>query len=164
MINETIDYNALIDEAMHSVVKRTLESIHNDQIPGEHHFLISFFTKHKGVTISSRLLEKYPEEMTIILQHQFENLTVNEDKFSVILTFGGIKELLEIPYQALISFVDPSVNFGLHFRHEVIQDKPAKKTAKITPEKSKKEKLSKPEQSNNVITLDQFRKKRNQSN
>ncbi len=152
MTTDNINYNELIDEAMHGVVKQSLYYAHNDKLPGEHHFYITFFTKHPGVSISSKLKLKYPEEMTIVLQHEFKNLVVTEGNFSVTLIFGGTEERITIPYRAITAFADPSVKFGLQFRHD-IEKIPAKKAEKAL----KKEK--KQHDTNNVITLDKFRKK-----
>src|SRR5262249_46604037 len=84
-------------------------------LPGEHHFFITFVSKAEGVKLSPRLLAQYPEEMTIILQHQFWDLTVLDDRFEVGLSFGGIPERLVVPFGAIKSFLDPSVKFGLQF-------------------------------------------------
>ncbi len=111
-----IDYSKLIDESMHLIVRKALENVSENGLQGDHHFYISFYTKSEGVQISDKLLKKYPEEMTIVLQHQFQDLRVKEDGFEVSLSFGGVREKLIIPYNALTAFADPSVKFGLQFR------------------------------------------------
>ncbi len=111
----TIDYDALQQEAMRGLVRSVLTETAKTGLPGEHHFYISFNTRAPGVTLSRRLKEKYPREMTIVLQHRFWGLTVSDDRFEVNLTFDGIPERLVIPFQAIRVFVDPSVRFGLQF-------------------------------------------------
>lgn len=112
-----IDYGMLVDEAMHQIVKKSLEFLDENHFVDGHHFFISFATKHIGVVLSEKLLAKYPEEMTIVLQHQFEDLVIDNDKFAITLSFDGIKERIIIPYKALTAFADPAVKFGLQFRH-----------------------------------------------
>ncbi|MDQ0505046.1 SspB family protein [Xanthobacter agilis] len=110
-----IRYDLLAQEALRSVVRRVLLDVAKDGLPGDHHFYISFDTRAPGVRLSQRMREKYPEEMTIVLQHQFWDLSVNEAAFEVGLSFGGIPEKLLIPFSALKGFFDPSVKFGLQF-------------------------------------------------
>lgn len=117
MSKNYIDYGILIDEAMHFIVKKSLKLASSTKLIGDHHFFISFLTKYPGVQLSSKLKYKYPEEMTIVLQFQFEALTVEEDHFSVVLSFDNIKELIVIPFASITAFADPSVKFGLQFRH-----------------------------------------------
>ena len=112
---EIIDYPALIDNAMRGVVRQALEHGHAEGLPGDHHFFISFQTAYPGVDISDTLKTRYPEEMTIVLQHQFWDLTVEQDKFSVMLSFNNTPEKLVIPFDALTAFADPSIKFGLQF-------------------------------------------------
>lgn len=110
-----IDYEALQQDAMRGVVRAVLNQIVKSGLPGEHHFYISFLTQSPGVILSKRLKEKYPHEMTIVLQHRFWDLIVSEDRFEVKLTFDGIPERLVIPYRSIKVFIDPSVRFGLQF-------------------------------------------------
>lgn len=111
----TIDYEALQQEAMRGVVRSVLRETERSGLPGEHHFYISFNTHSPGVILSRRLKEKYQHEMTIVLQHRFWGLVVNDDRFEVNLTFDGIPERLVVPFQAIRVFVDPSVRYGLQF-------------------------------------------------
>ncbi|MGL4396134.1 MAG: SspB family protein [Hyphomicrobium sp.] len=111
----TIDYEALQQDAARGIVRAALQQIVKTGLPGEHHFYISFLTGAPGVVLSKRLKEKYPHEMTIVLQHRFWDLLVSEDRFEVKLTFDGIPERLVIPFSALKVFIDPSVRFGLQF-------------------------------------------------
>lgn len=110
-----IDFPSLIDHAMRDVVRRVLEIVEKNGLPGDHHFFISFKTEYPGVTISNALLSRHPSEMTIVLQHQFWDLKVEEERFSITLSFNNIPEKLVIPFQAMTAFADPSVKFGLQF-------------------------------------------------
>ena len=112
---QTIDYEALQQDAMRGVVRAVLNQIVKTGLPGEHHFYISFLTQAPGVILSKRLKEKYPQEMTIVLQHRFWDLLVSEDRFEVKLTFDGVPERLVVPYRSVKVFIDPSVRFGLQF-------------------------------------------------
>ena len=173
MSNHFIDYGKLIDDAMHVIVKQALGYVKNGSLPGKHHFFISFLTSHPGVQISKALKEKYPEEMTIVLQHQFENLKVTDEYFSVILSFDNVKEKVEIPFDSLIAFADPSVKFGLQFSHmdekqddEAPEEQSSTAQETIPPEESKtgKKKGKKTKETtataaNNVVDIDAFRKK-----
>ena len=115
MATDHIRYDVLARDALRGVLRRVLADAAEHGLPGEHHFFITFVSKAEGVKLSSRLLAQYPEEMTIILQHQFWDLTVLEDRFEVGLSFGGIPERLVVPFSAIKSFLDPSVKFGLQF-------------------------------------------------
>jgi len=110
-----IDYEALAQSAMRGVVRTVLGRVAKSGLPGEHHFYIAFRTDAPGVALSKRLLQKYPEEMTVVLQHRFWDLAVSEDRFEVKLTFDGIAERLSIPFSAIKVFFDPSVPYGLQF-------------------------------------------------
>jgi hypothetical protein len=140
-------YDLLTQQALRGVVRNVLiEVAKKKMLPGDHHFYISFDTQAEGVRMSDRLRAQYPEQMTIILQHQFWDLTVTERGFEVGLSFGGIPEKLGIPFEAINGFFDPSVQFGLQFEEETegqdrqspanaqgkVQDKPAKKK-RVTP-------------------------------
>lgn len=111
----TIDYEALQQEAMRSVVRAVLQRAVKSGLPGDHHFYISFLTQSPGVILSKRLREKYPHEMTIVLQHRFWDLIVSDDRFEVKLTFDSIPERLVVPFASIKVFIDPSVKFGLQF-------------------------------------------------
>jgi hypothetical protein len=115
MATDHIRYDVLARDALRGVLRKVLTDAAAHGLPGEHHFFITFVSKADGVRLSPRLLAQYPEEMTIILQHQFWDLTVLEDRFEVGLSFGGIPERLVVPFSAIKSFLDPSVKFGLQF-------------------------------------------------
>jgi uncharacterized protein len=115
MAVDHIRYDLLTQDAMRGVVRRVLKEAALKGLAGEHHFFISFATRSPGVKISSRLQTQYAEEMTIVLQHQFWDLSVTDDAFEVGLSFNGIPERLTVPFAAIKGFFDPSVNFGLQF-------------------------------------------------
>src|SRR3954469_888785 len=115
MATDHIRYDVLAREALRGVLRRVLTDAAEHGLPGEHHFFITFISTAEGVKLSPRLLAQYPEEMTIILQHQFWDLVVTEDRFEVGLSFGGIPERLVVPFASIKSFFDPSVQFGLQF-------------------------------------------------
>ena len=126
MATDHIRYDVLARDALRGVLRRVLSDAAAHGLPGEHHFFITFVSKAEGVKLSPRLLAQYPEEMTIILQHQFWDLVVTEDRFEVGLSFGGIPERLVVPFHAIKSFFDPSVQFGLQFEpSEAIAETPA---------------------------------------
>jgi hypothetical protein len=114
-MTDLIRYDLLAQDALRGVVRKVLSDVARSGLPGEHHFFIAFDTRAEGVKLSSRMKAKYPEEMTIVLQHQFWDLDVGEDSFSVGLSFGGVAEKLIIPFSAIKGFFDPSVQFGLQF-------------------------------------------------
>jgi hypothetical protein len=114
MSSDIIRYDLLVQDALRGVMRKVLaDAALTGRLPGEHHFTISFRTKAPGVKISKRLAEQWPQEMTIILQHQYSNLNVDDDGFSVGLSFRSIPEQLYIPFDAVTVFSDPSVGFGL---------------------------------------------------
>lgn len=115
MPTDLIRYDLLAQDALRGVVKRVLVDAAKEGLPGDHHFYITFDTRAPGVRLSNRMREKYPQEMTVVLQHQFWDLVVTEHTFEVGLSFGGIPERLLVPFEAIKGFFDPSVQFGLQF-------------------------------------------------
>jgi hypothetical protein len=138
---DQIRYDLLTQQALRGVVRNVLADAAKKGLPGDHHFYISFDTRADGVRLSDRLRAQYPDEMTIILQHQFWNLKVGDDEFEVGLSFGGIPERLTVPYEAINGFFDPSVQFGLQFEEVTegeerpapanVQDPPATKKKRL---------------------------------
>ena len=120
MANDHFRYDLMVQDALRGVVRRVLDEVLRNGLPGEHHFFISFNTKAPGVKLSARLRQQYPKEMTIVMQHQFWELSVNDLQFEVGLSFGGIPEKLTVPFAAVTEFFDPSVQFGMKI--EVMQD------------------------------------------
>lgn len=115
MTRQGIDYGGMMHRAMQGLIANILRDVAENGLPGEHHFFITFDTRVEGVEMADWLRDRYPEEMTIVIQHWFDNLTVDEDGFTITLNFGNSPEPLRIPFDALRTFVDPSVEFGLQF-------------------------------------------------
>lgn len=115
MSTDLIRYDLLVQEALKGVVRRVLTDAVRDGLPGDHHFYVSFRTDHPNARVSARLRERYPRDMTIVLQHQFDGLSVGDTAFEVGLSFSNIPERLRVPFDALTGFFDPSVQFGLKF-------------------------------------------------
>ena len=147
-----LPYDLWTEEALRQVVVRALAHVGAEGMPGEHHFYVSFRTDRPGVSIPTRLLTQYPHEMTIVLQHQFWDLTVDEPGgwFSVGLSFGGIPTILHVPFQAVTAFADPHVQFGLRFRPP---GEEAANDAKEPPP------VPEPSETPQVVSLDAFRRK-----
>jgi hypothetical protein len=114
-VSEGIDYPGLLRRATLGLVREALELAASEGLPGEHHFFLTFRTTEEGVELPASLARQYPDTMTIVLQHQFWNLDVGDEGFAVTLRFGGQHERLRVPWDALTSFLDPSVPFGLDF-------------------------------------------------
>jgi len=123
MSTDLVRYDLLVQEALKSVVRRVLSDASREGLPGEHHFYISFRTDHPGAKVSQRLREKYPNEMTIVLQHQFDQLVVHDAGFEVGLSFSGFPERLRVPFDALTGFFDPSVQFASSLRRTMSRRK-----------------------------------------
>lgn len=115
MPDDAIRYDVLVQEALRGMVRNLLLEVSTRGLPGDHHFFITFETPAEGVRMSNRLREQYPEEMTVVLQHQFRDLKISDAGFEVVLSFGGVPERLGIPFAAVKSFTDPSVQFALQF-------------------------------------------------
>ena len=113
-----IDYGRLMHRAMRGLIHEVLTEVSQTGLPGDHHFFITFDTRHSGVEIADWLSDRYPDEMTVVMQHWFESLDVFEDGFAVTLNFGDAPERLHIPFDAIRTFVDPSVEFGLRFEEQ----------------------------------------------
>ena len=118
MAVDHIRYDILAQDALRGVVRRVLTDAAKNGVPGEHHFYISFDTRAEGVRLSPRMRAQYPEEMTVVLQHQFWDLEVTEAGFEVGVAFGGVPERLAVPFAAIKGFFDPSVQFGLQFQQD----------------------------------------------
>jgi hypothetical protein len=114
-MTRSLDYGNLMHRAMRGLIKDVLTDVQANGLPGDHHFFITFDTQHEDVDIAEWLTQRYPEEMTVVMQHWYDNLNVTDDGFFITLNFGDQPEPLYIPYDAIITFVDPSVEFGLRF-------------------------------------------------
>ncbi|AIK97008.1 SspB family protein [Candidatus Odyssella acanthamoebae] len=159
----TFDYENLVQESLRNVIKETLATVVKDGLPGKHHFYISFKTDYPGVDLPDYLREEYPDDITIVLQYEFWDLEVGEKTFNVTLCFNDVHERLTIPLGAVVSFVDPSVKFGLQFTPaevdadaELVQLDNQKKTPKTVIERDEQ---ANPGDGTNIITLDAFRRK-----
>ena len=118
MADDLIRYDVLAQEALRGVVRKVMAEVAQTGLPDEHHFFITFDTRFPGVRISSRLAAQYPDEMTVVMQHQFWDLTVTDTMFEIGLSFNGVAEQLVVPFKAISAFVDPHASFGLKFDAE----------------------------------------------
>ena len=155
-----IPYDEIVQDALRAVVGRVLGEVEKSGgLPGEHHFYITFRTRAPGVSIPKHLLERFPDEMTIVVQHRFWDLKVEENAFSVGLSFGGVPATLHVPFAAVTQFHDPAVEFALTF-HADAAEEPAEEHEEAesdTPEeKAKKEQ---DDDGSNVVNVDFTRKK-----
>lgn len=164
-------YDQLAQNALRGVVREALRKVEKTGLPGEHHFYIAFNTRYPGVNIGERLAQRYPREMTIVLQHQFSGLRVSEDHFDVELSFDNVPERLSIPFAAIKGFLDPAVQFGLQFEvvpadikmpveaHKEDEAKPLPargRSRKVDPEGDSPPAAG---EAAKVVSLDAFRKK-----
>ena len=157
-------YDLLMQESLSRVVKNAFRAVEKNVLPGAHHFFIAFDTTADGVRISEQLRQKYPREMTVVIQHRFWNLLVRENDFEVELSFNEVPERLVIPFSAIKGFLDPSVQFGLQFEavnvgegQIPVVDAPREAVGAKPIEKTGDE--EKPEDGPKVVSLDAFRKK-----
>lgn len=151
-MTRTIDYGNLMHSAMRGLIQEVLSDVAENGLPGQHHFFITFDTMHPDAEIADWLSDRYPEEMTIVMQHWFDNLEVTDEGFSVTLNFGDTPEPLYVPYDAIRTFVDPSVEFGLRFETQDDEgDDPAP-----TPVEDDDDKPAHPDAE--IVSLDKFRK------
>lgn len=160
-VSRSIDYGKLMHEAMRGLIQKVLTRISKEGLPGKHHFFITFDTGHPDAELADWLSDRYPNDMTIVLEHWFENLIVTDEGFSVTLNFGDNPEPLYIPYDAIRTFVDPSVEFGLRFEtHEEIEDdfEEDDDEAEEAPMVEMAEEDPKPRKEADVVSLDSFRK------
>ncbi len=188
MSDDLIRYDILTQDALRRVIRKVLEEVQRTGLPGEHHFFITFSTAYPGVRLSTRMLERYPDEMTIVIQHSFWNLEVTDTAFEIDLSFDDIRERLRIPFESIRGFFDPSVKFGLQFdvapvpvQVAPVQSEPEvapvaaalpradtqkKAPAAVTPSARSKADQDKPdevktaESGAEVVSLDSFRKKK----
>lgn len=160
-MTDYIGYEALTQAAMRGVVREALrQTASNGAAPGEHHFYISFRTKAPGVKMADQLVQRFPDEMTIVIQHQFWDLEVHDGHFEIILKFGGVPQHLSIPFAAMTRFVDPAVNFGLSFERDgggkdVVA--PAVETADAETRPASR--ASGDDKASTVVSIDAFRRK-----
>jgi uncharacterized protein len=164
MAKDYIGYEALADHALRSVVREALRSVLKRGLVGSHHFYITFKTQYPGVEMPDFLRERYPEEITIVLQNQFSGLRVEDESFDVTLSFQKIPSALHVPFGALTAFVDPGVQFGLQFKGGTAPPSAAKPVtalpaAKPVPALKAVESAEPKTAETQVVSLDKFRKK-----
>ncbi|MDA3858441.1 MAG: ClpXP protease specificity-enhancing factor SspB [Roseovarius sp.] len=154
-MSRSIDYGNLMHRAMRGLIQEVLTEVRDNGLPGAHHFFITFDTTHPDARLADWLKERYPAEMTVVMQHWYDNLEVTDDGFSITLNFGDAPETLYVPYDSIQTFVDPSVEFGLRFETQDSDDAddddddpsdPA--SLEVEPEKTEAD----------VVSLDSFRK------
>lgn len=157
-MTDYIGYEGLTQAAMRGVVREALKvTKQNGGVIGDHHFYITFRTKAPGVRMADYLVERFPEDMTIVVQHQFWDLEVEQDHFQIVLKFSGVPQHLHIPYSALARFVDPSVNFGLTFEGEK-GDVDVISPATESPTSAEPEQSEVASNEGTVVNLDAFRR------
>ena len=147
----SIDYGRLMHRAMRGLIRDVLDDVAANGLPGEHHFFITLDTTRPGVQMADWLRERYPEEITIVIQNWFDDLAVDTEGFAITLNFGDRPEPLYIPYDAISTFVDPSVEFGLRFDSQNAQEEDAPMAEDAEPE-------DEPAKEAEIVSLDKFRK------
>ncbi len=165
----SIDYGNLMHNAMRGLIKSVLEDVSKDGLPGEHHFFVNFNTRHPDADLAEWMHDRFPEDMTIVLQHWFDDLAVTDDGFGVTLNFGDTPETMFVPFDAINTFVDPSVEFGLRFEtqdsdhHANLHiageedENPDEEPPEEAPEVALEEAEEEPKDAE-VVSLDSFRK------
>lgn len=157
-MSRTIDYGKLMHRAMRGLIQEVLCDVRDNGLPGVHHFFITFDTTHPDARLADWLRERYPSEMTVVMQHWFDDLEVADDGFSVTLNFGDAPENLFVPYDAIQTFVDPSVEFGLRFETHDDDDE----LSALSPDISEVDDIEVEEEEKphdaEVVSLDSFRK------
>lgn len=153
-MKDFIEYGQIIEDAMRNAVREVLVKVQNNGLQGEHHFVISFLTNNKDVKLSTILKKKFPEEMIIVIQHQFKDLKVNENNFEILLSFDGEYEKLVVSFDSISSFSDPSMNFGVKFNFNM-ENSNNEEVDMIDTIKSETKNV---DLSQKIISLDDFRK------
>ncbi|SDG01705.1 SspB family protein [Sulfitobacter delicatus] len=159
-MSRSIDYGNLMHEAMRGLIRKVLLDVSDNGLPGNHHFFITFDTSHPDAELADWLSDRYPGEMTVVMQHWYDGLEVSEEGFAVTLNFGDAPEPLYIPYDAIRTFVDPSVEFGLRFEQQESEEDAEEddvETLKQTDE-AELEVAEEPAKDAEIVSLDSFRK------
>lgn len=166
-MQDLIGYDEIIENSMRLVIHETLKKVEKSGLPGKHYFVLTFLTNFPGASISKTLKEKYPEEMTIVIQYQYKSLVVEHDAFKISLSFNGKYEKLVVPYRSIVSFADPSMNFGLKFSVSYEDAENSSENDKIdlnhanVNESKTGSKSQNIDLSAKVVSLDAFRKNKN---
>ena len=168
-MTDDIGYQALTQAAMKGVMKQALKIAASPAgLPGDHHFYVTFRTRAAGVKMAEHLMKRFPDEMTIVVQHQFWDLEIHERHFELVLQFSGVPQHLHIPFSAVTRFVDPSVNFGIGFEPMAVQqvetidpvfDDEPEPEATAPAETKAEDGESRPASDGTVVSLDSFRRK-----
>jgi len=159
-MSRSIDYGNLMHEAMRGLIRRVLQDVSDQGLPGNHHFFITFDTSHPDAELADWLSDRYPDEMTVVMQHWYDGLDVGADGFAITLNFGDAPEPLYIPYDAIRTFVDPSVEFGLRFEQQETEDEDEDRD-EATLDQTDEEELEvaeEPAKHAEIVSLDSFRK------
>ena len=151
----SIDYGNLMHNAMRGLIQTVLEGVARDGLPGAHHFFVTFDTTHPGVEMADWLRARYPAEMTVVIQHWFENLIVDDAGFSITLNFGNNPETLHVPFDSVRTFVDPSVEFGLRFESHDDDPDDGGEEDEVDIEAPEEDP---PQRDAEIVSLDRFRK------
>lgn len=164
MVEEILRYDRMVETALRDVVRQALGEVALSGLPGDHHFYVTFTTAFPGVKIPRQLAEQYPDEMTIVIQHQFYDLDITDDILGVTLSFNNVPERLTVPLAAVTTFADPSVNFALQFQPmaetEERREEAVATISKVpAPTDTAEPEMASPDAGEKVVTLDQFRKK-----
>jgi len=159
----SIDYGNLMHDAMRGLIRRVLDDVAANGLPGDHHFFITFDTSHPDAELADWLSDRYPGEMTVVMQHWYDGLDIGDDGFAITLNFGDAPEPLYIPYSAIRTFVDPSVEFGLKFEQqdgpeETLAAVPEPETDLPQVDEAELEVEPEPIKDAEVVSLDAFRK------
>lgn len=160
-MSRQIDYGNLMHRAMRGLIRNVLDDVAANGLPGAHHFFITFDTSHPDAELADWLSDRYPGEMTVVMQHWFDNLNVTDEGFSVTLNFGDAPEPLYIPYDAIKTFVDPSVEFGLRFEstgEDDDEDLAPVEVASDLPDDEEEDDTPAAKKDADVVSLDSFRK------
>lgn len=157
-MSSTIDYGNLMHDAMRGLIRQVLLAVQDGGLPGDHHFFITFDTNHPDVEMADWLSDRYPGDMTVVMQHWFDNLDVTEEGFAVTLNFGDQPEPIYIPYDAIQTFVDPSVEFGLRFETHEAEEEESPGLHAVTDEEAAEMEKDGDGKEAEVVSLDSFRK------
>ena len=159
-MSRSIDYGNLMHEAMRGLIRKVLQDVSDQGLPGNHHFFITFDTSHPDAELADWLSDRYPDEMTVVMQHWYDGLDVDADGFAITLNFGDAPEPLYIPYDAIRTFVDPSVEFGLRFEQQETEEEDEDRD-EATLDQTDEEELEvaeEPAKDAEIVSLDSFRK------
>ncbi|WP_156950685.1 SspB family protein [Terasakiella pusilla] len=161
---ETLRYDRWIEDALKSVVRKALSYCQQNGLPGEHHFYVTFATDHPAVIMPDSLRDQYPEEITIVIEHEYWDLEVTDEYFDIVLSFNDIKTPIHVPFEAITGFADPSVKFGLQFKMELLDDSDDLDDDDDPDDDPVADDFSaekdEDENKDNVVALDAFRKKK----